>query len=127
VTGLELVVDLVGRLGDQEQAATEQDQVAPREASTENREQRLGEPHHPGQREEEPEPHDERERDAEAAGLRLVLGGQLGGEDRDEDDVVDAEHDLHRGECQQADVRVGVGQELEGHGRHVPCAGRPSI
>ncbi len=40
--------------------------------------------------------------------------GQSLDEDRDEDDVVDAQHDLEDGQRQQGDPRLGVGQQLHG-------------
>ena len=46
----QLLVDLVRALGDQEQAADEQDQVAAGDLVTEHGEQRRGQPHHPGDR-----------------------------------------------------------------------------
>ena len=49
----ELLVDLARGLGEQEQAAADQDQVAARDAAPEHREQRLGEPDDPGEREQQ--------------------------------------------------------------------------
>ncbi len=43
--GIDIVMDFLGRLPDQEQAAGDQDQVAPGEAVTEQREDRRGELH----------------------------------------------------------------------------------
>ena len=96
VRGIDRVVDLLGRLPDQEEAAGDQDQVAPGEAVPEGGEDGLGQPDDEGDGREQDEPHDQRRRDAEAARPDPVLGRQLVGQDRDEDEVVDAEHHLHR-------------------------------
>ena len=40
------------------------------------------------------------------------LGGQALDEDRDEDDVVDAEHDLEQGQRRQGDPGLGVRQQF---------------
>ena len=56
--------------------------------------------------------HDHREREADLAGLVLLLGRQLAGEDRDEDDVVDAEHDLEGGQREEADPGLRVGEPV---------------
>ena len=42
-----------------------------------------------------------------------ALGGQLVDQDRDEDDVVDAEHELERGQRQQGDPGLRVGQQFD--------------
>ena len=54
------------------------------------------------------------------AGLLLLLGRQLAGEDGDEDDVVDAEHDLEDGQRQQCDPCL----RIESHSMGIPPAGR---
>ena len=43
-----------------------------------------------------------------SGGPRLLLGRQLAGQDRDEDDVVDPQHDLQGGQGQQPDPGLGV-------------------
>src|SRR6266545_5577427 len=103
VAHLELVVNLEGGLGEEEEPAAEQDEVAPGPAVAEEGEELAGEPHHPGDAEEEEEPRPEREREPEAARRRLRLARQLPGQDREEDDVVDAEDDLHRREGGERD------------------------
>ena len=91
----DIVVDLVGRLPDQEQAARDQDQVAPREAVIEQREQRRRELDDEGDAAEQDQPQDHRQADADTAGVRALCLRQLVGQDGDEDQVVDAEHDFH--------------------------------
>ena len=43
---------------------------------------------------------------------RLLVGGELAGQDRDEHDVVDAEHDLERGERDERQPDVGVAEPI---------------
>ena len=112
------VVDLLGRLPDQEQAAGDQDQVAKREAVAEGREQRCGHADDPGDRREKQQPHDEGGADAEATGPHAVLGRQLVRQDRDEDQVIDAEHDLHGDQRDHGCPSFRGGQECETQVRH---------
>ena len=65
---------------------------------TRDAEQRRGERRDPGDAGEQPETHEQGEREAHEAGPVAPLRGQLVGEDRDEDQVVDAEHDLQHDE-----------------------------
>ena len=113
VRGIDRVVDLLGRLPDQEEAARDQDQVAPGEAVPEGGEDGLGQADDEGDGREQDEPHDQRRRDAEAAGPGPVLGGQLVGQDRDEDEVVDAEHHLHRDQRHHGRPALGLDQKRE--------------
>jgi branched-chain amino acid transport system permease protein len=71
--------------------------------------------HQPGDREQQAEPHHERGGEAHPARFRLLIEREFPGQDRDEDDVVDAEHDFHRGERRQADPAFG-GEEHVEHG-----------
>ena len=72
----ELVVDLVGRLGDQEQPAREQDEIAAGDLLAEHGEQRTGQPHDPGDRQQHEDAHDHGQAEAEASGAgALVLAG----------------------------------------------------
>ena len=57
-------VDLVGRLGDQENAAADQDEVAPGESLAEDRNDRLHQPSDPGKRCQQHQPGDQRHREA---------------------------------------------------------------
>jgi hypothetical protein len=106
LVALELRVDLVGSLGDEEEAAQAEHQVAPGYLLSEHGEERRGEPHDPGDREQEREAQDERQPDAEPAGARLLVDRKPIGKDRDEHDVVDAEHDLHQGQGEEGDPGV---------------------
>ena len=101
--GIDVVMDFLGRLPDEEQAAGDQDQVAPGEAVAE----RLEDRRRSVARSSATVPSSasrmiSASADADPACARAAVGRQLVGEDRDEDQVVDAEHDLHddeRDEC----------------------------
>src|SRR5437879_5386674 len=108
VLDLELVVDLPRRLADQEEAAADQDEVASTQAVAQHGEQRPRESHHPRDREEQPDADAQREREPEPPRRILLPRGQPPGEDRDEDDVVDAEDDFERGQRRERDQAVGV-------------------
>ena len=103
---LQSVVDFGGGLVNEERAAEDQDDVAPRDGGSlfgENAEigqvkQRVGERHHPRDREEQREPPEHGEGEADGTRTGLLVGRQLVRQDRDEHDVVDAQYDFHRGE-----------------------------
>ena len=73
----ELAVDLERGLGDQEQAADQQDQAAAREIDAEESEQRRRQAHDPRDREQEQDARDERAAKAELSRPRLFRLGQL--------------------------------------------------
>jgi hypothetical protein len=106
---VDVVVDFLGGLPDQEQAAGQQDDVAPGEAVAQHLEHRLGEPYDDSHRAQQGQPHDQRQPDADAARLAAVFRGQPVGQDRDEDEVVDAQHHFHRHKRDQGDPGGGVG------------------
>ncbi len=104
-----LLVKLVGRLGHQEQAAGQQHQIAPRKCAG-----RAGvnsgarQPHEPAQ----PQQQRRCAGSAPAPMPRRRTRGRcpcatFSRQDRDEDDVVDAEDDLHHREADQADQPLG--------------------
>jgi hypothetical protein len=119
---LQLRVDLVGGLAEQEEAAAEEDQVAPGEPLAGDREERRRQAHHPRDREQQADAHDQREPEPQPPGERLLLARELVGEDRQEDDVVDPEDDLHRGEREEADQGLGL-EEIEHRLEEPPLAG----
>ncbi len=77
--------------------------VASRDHLREDREERLRQPHDPGDGEEEEDPRDEGQPEADPVGALLALLRELPDEDRDEDDVVDPEDELEGGERQERD------------------------
>ena len=118
---LEHVVRLHRALDQQEQAAADQHQVAPGQLEAENRQDRLGQADDPGQAEQERDAAEQRQRQADLACQPLLVLGQAPRDDRQEDQVVDAEHDLERGEREQARPGVRIGKEL--HHARSPCCG----
>jgi hypothetical protein len=113
---LELLVDLPRRFVDQEQPADDQDQVASADLVTQEAEERLRQPHHPHDREQQRDAGQHRDRQPQLARLRALVRRDFVGEDRDEDDVVDAEHDLEHRQGRERDpgfrVRNPIHQEI---------------
>ncbi len=72
----ELVVDLVHALGQQEEPADEEDQVAAGELAPEQGEERAGQPHDPGDGEQQQDPRHHGQAEAEDA--RPALAGAAG-------------------------------------------------
>src|SRR5690606_29232436 len=68
--------------------------------------------------EKEENPGDHREAEPEEAGPGALLGGKLVDEDRDEDDVVDPEDDLHHEKGDEGDPGLGTADpgKIEGTG-----------
>ena len=93
----ELVVNFVRALGDQEQAAKDQNQIAARNVLADG-EERFGQTHHPGNRQQQRDADEHRQRQADLARPLPVPRAQLSGQDRNEDDVVDTEDDFENGQ-----------------------------
>jgi hypothetical protein len=119
---VQLVMDLHGGLADQEEASEQQDEIAPRDVVPQHREERPRELHDPGDAEQQQDARDERPRQPQRAGLGLLLGRQLTGENGDENDVVDAEHDLEHRQREQGNPRLRIGNPIE-HVRTVVRSG----
>ena len=115
-----LVVNLARRLVDQEEAAGDQDQVAPRDAMAQHREQRRGELHDVGDTAQQAEPQDDRQPDAGAPCPRALMLRQLVGQDGNEDQVVDAQHDFHDHQGRQSQPGIRVVQEQQYFVQHCP-------
>jgi hypothetical protein len=106
--------DLVRGLVEQKQAAEQQHQVASADALADHVEQVVGQAHHPAQREQQREAREHRKTQAEASRLVAQLRRQPADQDRDEDDVVDAQDDLQGGQHREGDPDVRVEQEFHG-------------
>ncbi|MNT24953.1 hypothetical protein D3C72_1604540 [compost metagenome] len=111
------VVDFLGGFPHQEQTAGDQDQVAPAEggiealamdAQVEDGRRQADDPADGGQ---QTQAHDQGQTNADAAGALAMLGRQLVRQDRDEDQVVDAEHDLHDHQGHKSRPGGGVAQQ----------------
>jgi hypothetical protein len=125
--GIDAVVDLLGRLPEQEQAAGDQDHVLPREGVVHDREDRRGQADDPGDHRQQGQAHHQRQRDADAADPLPVLGRQLVRQDRDEDQIVDPQHDFHDDEGDKGGPGGWIGQECGdfGHGSGIRQAAAP--
>jgi hypothetical protein len=77
--GIDVLVDLGGRLPDEEEAAADQDEVAPREGMAEGGEQRRRQLDDVGDGAQKREPQDKRRADADAPGLGLLVRRKLVG------------------------------------------------
>jgi hypothetical protein len=122
-------MDLLGRFPDQEQSAGEQDEIPPAELMAEQRKQRLRQLHDPRDRAQKSEAQYQRAADADAARARALVFGQLVGQDRDEDQVVDAEHHLHGDEREERHPcrRIGSPGKPVGHARYGAGAPRNAL
>jgi len=115
--GVHRAVDFLGGLPQQEEAAGDQDQVAPGEGQVQGahrfpeREDRICEVDQPGQGRQQRKAHDQGQGDAQPPSLLTLLFRQLVRQDRDKDEVVDAEHHLHRDQGDQGRPGGGVGQK----------------
>ena len=112
---LDFGVDFVRRLRDQEHAAADQDDVAPGNPDAEDREQRIGQLHQPGQAEQHRDAKDEGEREADLPRPKRLIGRAARHQDGNEDDVVDAQHDLEHGQSGQRRPGLGICEQFE-HG-----------
>ena len=92
-------MDLARALDQQEQATGDEDEIAPGEVVTGDAEDRRRQMNHPGDAAQHDDAEDERERQTDAPRHQPLLGRHARHHQRDEDDVVDAEHDLHRAQA----------------------------
>ena len=105
-------VDLPRCLPDEEGAAREQDDVAAGDLLAQHGEHGRREAHQPGEREQQADAHEHGEPEADAPRELAPLRRQAIDQDRDEDDVVDAEHELERSQREESDPRLRIGQEF---------------
>lgn len=108
---LELLVDLGHGLVDQERTTQDQDQAAPAEPQGRDRpdpEQWLGQADDPGREEQQDDPQDQRRAESDDPDPLPLLGRQVVCEDRDEHQVLDAEHQLEPEQRQEGDPEIGV-------------------
>ena len=103
----ESIVDLARALEEQEQASRDQDEITPRERPAEHLKQRRVEADDPGEHRQQPDPREHRSRQPDAPRAPLLLRRKSPGEDRDENDVVDAEDDLQHRQRDEGDDDFG--------------------
>ena len=87
-------------------------------------EQRCLQGHDPADQHQQRDAHDERQDQADAPRSLLLVGRQPVREDGDEDEVVDAEHDLERHQRHEGEPRCGIAQK--GHDFHRRVHTRPA-
>ena len=112
VLAFEAAVDFVDAFPEEEKSAAEHDEVFAGDGVAEDVEERMDELREPKNGAEQEDARDQRDHQPEGTGAGLLLGGELPGEDGDEDDVVDAEDDLQHGEREEADPEVGLGEQF---------------
>src|SRR5215468_7252728 len=102
----------MGRLGDQEQTAKDENEVAPGIRIFPQSEGGGGKPEERGERKEQRDPEDEREREADPAGGCAAPRLKARDQDRNEYDIVNAEHDFERRQTQERRPSLEAGQKL---------------
>ena len=122
----QLVVDLVRRFRDQKESAEQKNEPSAAESEARHRKERRCEPNNPGDGEQEQDARDKRAHQSQSSRLGLLVLREFGRENRNEDDVVDAEHDLEHRQRQQSDPCLGVGDPI--HLPHLPSmVKKPSL
>lgn len=118
-------VQFHGPLEQQKDAAAHEDEVPPGKSLAEDRDQGLGQTDDPGDGGKQHQAHGEREAEAGEEGpAALLLRGQARGEDGDENEVVDAQHDLEHDQGAQSGPGRGIGDPREiPHGSFPPPCG----
>ena len=110
---IDAVVDFARRLPDQEQSARQQKQVAQGKGVSEHDAQRLREMHDPRRRSEQREAEYERQRQAKLAREAPSAFVDAVREQRNEHQIVEAEHDLHGDQGRERRPRVWVLRQAE--------------
>ena len=109
---LEIGMDLLHGLVDQEDATGDQDQILAREALAKGRKQWFGEAENPPNGKEQNQPRHQGQGHSELAGEWLLRGRQLADQERDDDQVIDAEHHLQGGQGEKAEPHLRVEQRV---------------
>lgn len=99
---------LVRALKEQEEAADDQYQISSRDRISKDGEERRRQTHHPREREEQYHAHHESEREPDETRTRLILFRKTSRQDRDEDDVVNAQDKLEQRKRQERDPNIRV-------------------
>jgi hypothetical protein len=107
------VVDLHRPLDQQEQPADGENEITPGNDVLAEGEKRLGQTDDPGDRQQQGDAHAGREAETDGARPRLLCRRQPVGDDRQEHDVVDAEHDFQGRQRQQAGPCIGLAKKKQ--------------
>ncbi len=86
----------------------QQDQVSARDSLVQHGEERLGETHHPGQREQQQDAGAHGEPQPQNARFLALSLRQAADQDGDKDDVVDAQHDFEQGKGRESNPGGGI-------------------
>jgi len=140
--GIDIMMDFLGRLPDQEQPARDQDQVAPGKFGFKGRrailigraddpqvEHGRGQADDPGDHRQQHQPHPQRQANADPARLLPLMFGQFVRQDRNEHQIVDAQHHFHhhqRDECSQGGGIGKGGKQAVHHDPSVRSFGTPA-
>src|ERR1700754_2523229 len=105
-------MDFVGGLGNEKQAAADQDDVAPGERIMIGGENITGQSNQPYEKAEQHDTEQERESEADLARAPCLFFRDNGDDNRNENDVVDTENDLERRQRQQGSPGFRARQEF---------------
>ena len=122
--GIDVVMDFLGCLPDEEQAAGDQDQVSPGQSLAEEIDDRLRQLDDDGDCPQQGDAHDQCDADADPTGPFAVGLRELVRQDRNENEVVDAQHDFHGDQCQQCGPGGRVCRQLHEVVEHEVLANR---
>ena len=103
-------MNFAGAFVNQKQAARNQNQITARYFLAKNTEKWRGQPHNPRQNEQQANAHKHRHKQADAPGDFLLGFGQLVDQNRNKNNVVDAQHQLKQGQGGKSDPDLRIGQ-----------------
>ncbi|CUX52098.1 hypothetical protein AGR13a_Lc110331 [Agrobacterium genomosp. 13 str. CFBP 6927] len=116
VVTLQPLVQLHRSLGEKESATENEDEIASGEGEFCDGEERPCQRNDPGNRKQQQDAHDERQGQADEPRPVALVRRQLVGEDRNEDEVVDAEDNFEDDKSNEADPDVRICEEFHGQG-----------
>ena len=96
-------MNFLGALPQQEDTATEQNQITGRNRLAKNRGQRLGRTDNPREHQQQSDAHEHGKKQSDLAGFLALMFRQPVDKDGDENDVVDTKHQFQAGEGQESD------------------------
>ncbi len=107
------VMDFSGCLPDQEQTTGDQDHVLPRERLVEHLEHRLCQLDDVRNGTEQAQAHHQSHANTQLTSLFALMFRKLVGDDRNENQVVDAQHHFHHHQCRQGDPGCGTCRKFQ--------------
>ncbi len=106
-------MDLDHALAEQEQAAKEQNQIASRNPLVADVKQRCNQPGEPYDGEQQRDAREHRKRQAGDPRSRLTLRWQSSDQDRNEDDVIEPEHDLEQRQRREGQPTLRIRKQFQ--------------